>query len=279
MEVVDVQDAFDGLHAGADVIELDAAGGSLEEDVEGFADDVDAGPQDERGDDEGENGVDPAVAGVEDCSATYDDRGGGEGVAGHVEECAAHVHVTGDSPEEGGDDAIHYDAGCGYTHHQPRLNGDGGAEAVDGFDGDPNGNEDQGCGVDEGSEDTGALIAEGLGAVGGAGLEVDGDEAEEEREEVGGVVAGFGEEREGVSAESEDEGDHHVRKGGDKGEAEYGLCPRSAGRGRGVDMHDVSLDERQANERRREQGDRREAGGTYPRSVLSLPRSGRLGAG
>ncbi len=51
------------------------------------------------------------MAGEEDGCATGDDGGGGEGVAEHVEEDAADVDVAGELPEEGGDGAVHEDAG------------------------------------------------------------------------------------------------------------------------------------------------------------------------
>src|SRR3954468_11915308 len=78
VEVVDIEDAGYRLHVGADVIEVDAAGRAFKEDVEGFADDADRGPEDERGDDEREDGVDPVVPGEEDAGASGDDGGGGK---------------------------------------------------------------------------------------------------------------------------------------------------------------------------------------------------------
>ena len=137
-----------------------------------------------RGDDEGEDGVDPGHAGEEDGCATDDDGGGGERVAEHVEEDAADVDVAGEAPEQRGDGAVHEDAGGGDVHHELGLDGDRGGEAVDGVDGDPGGEDDEGDGVDEGGEDSGALVAEGFLVGGGTGLEVDGDEGEEDGEEV-----------------------------------------------------------------------------------------------
>jgi len=241
VEVVDVEDAFDLFHAGADGSQRDAAGDGFEKDIEGFADDAEAGPENEGGDDEREGGIDPVAAGEEDAEAAGDDGGGGEGVAGHVEEGAAEVDVAGDAPEEGGDDAVHEDAGGGHVDHEAGMDGDGAGEAMDGFGGDPEGDEDEGAGVDEGGEDAGALVAEGLGAVGGAGLEVDGGEAEQEGEEVGDVVAGFGEEGQGVGAKAGDEGNDDVGQGGDEGDAEYSGRPFGGGGRDRVDMHRASV--------------------------------------
>ena len=115
-----------------------------------------------------EDGVDPVLTGEEDARAAGDDGGRGERVAGHVEEGGAQVDVARHAPEQGGDDAVHDDAGGSDDHHQARLHGDGSAEAVNGFDGDPEGDDDERGGIDEGSQDAGALVAEGLG-VGSAG--------------------------------------------------------------------------------------------------------------
>ena len=62
MEVVDVEDAGNALHGGADFVEADAGGCAFEKDVESFADDAGRGPEDEGGNDEREDGVDPVAA-------------------------------------------------------------------------------------------------------------------------------------------------------------------------------------------------------------------------
>ena len=55
------------------------------------------------------------------------------------------------------------------VHHQARLDGDGVGETVDGGVGDPAGEVDQGECVEEGREDSGALVAKGFFLGGGAG--------------------------------------------------------------------------------------------------------------
>ena len=203
------------------------------------------GPQDEGGDNEGEDGVDPVAAGEKDACAPGDNGRGGKSVAGHVDEGGAEIHVAGHTPEESGDNAVHQHAGSGYVHHEAGLDGDGDVEAVDGFEADPEGDEDEGSGVDEGGQNAGALVAESAFVIGRAGLEVDRRKAEQEGKEVGGIVACLGEQGQGVGAQAGDECDGHVSGGGDEGEAEYGLRPVSAGAGRGggrgVDMHMSSV--------------------------------------
>ena len=178
----------------------------------------------------------------QDAGASGDDRGCRKGVAGHVEEGAAHVDVAGHSPEKRGDYAIHHHAGGGHNHHQFRLDGDWSAEAVDGFDGDPDGDDDERGGIDEGGQYAGALVAEGLGVGGRAGLKIDCNKTEQERQEIGDVVARFREQGKRVGAQSGDKGDDHVRQRGDEREAQNGLCPGcTGGRRRGVDMHSESV--------------------------------------
>ena len=59
MKVVDVDDAGDGGHGGADFAEAQVARRSLEKDVECFADDAEGAEEDHAGDEDGENGIDP----------------------------------------------------------------------------------------------------------------------------------------------------------------------------------------------------------------------------
>ncbi len=96
---------------------------------------------------------------------------------------------------------------------------------MEGLEGDPGGENDQGGGVDEGGENSGALVAEGLVVVGRTGLEVDGDEGEQDGEQVGDVVAGLGDEREGVGADAEVEGRRDVGEGERHRDLEDGLHP------------------------------------------------------
>jgi hypothetical protein len=119
VQVVDVDDALDGSMPGANGGSETPRGRAFEQDIEGLADDAEAGPEDERGDEQRENRVDPVLAGEQDARAAGDDGGGGERVAGHVEKGRAQVDVAGHAPEQGGDDAVHQHAGGGYDHHEP----------------------------------------------------------------------------------------------------------------------------------------------------------------
>lgn len=210
---MDVEDAVDGLHGFADVTELQVARGAFEEDVEGLADDANRTPENHGGDQNGEDGIDPHETGEENARAPGDDGGGGEGVAEHVEEDAANVNVAGRLPEERGDSSVHQNAGGSDQHHEPGLDGDGRSEAVEGFDGDPGGEDDESDGVDKGGKDASALVTEGLFGCGGAGVEIDGNEGEQDSKEVADVVASFGDKCKGMSAEAEEKRGQDVGRG------------------------------------------------------------------
>ena len=216
MEVVDVEDAGDGGKRAANVAQRDCAGRAFEQDVEGLADDGDGAPDDHAGDEEREHRVDPHDAGKQDACAAGDDGRGGEGVAEHVQEDGADVDVAGELPEQAGNGAVHQDSGGGNDHHDVRVDGDRGVETMDGGDRDPGGEDDQGEGA----------------------LEVDGGEREQDREEVGDVVAGLRDEGQGVGAQAEVKRRDDVAEGG--GERDHQHALHFAGRG-GHPVHEESI--------------------------------------
>ncbi len=167
-----------------------------------------------------------------------DDGGCGERVAGHVEEGTAQVYVAGHAPKQGGDDTVHEHAGHGHVDHQPWLHSHGAGEPVDCFEADPEGDDDEGSGIDESGHHPGPLIAEGFGMVGGEGLEVDGGKAEQQGQEVRDVVAGLGQKRKRVGAQADDKGHQHIGERGHKRKAKHRFGSIRAGqRGRRVNMH------------------------------------------
>ncbi len=109
-------------------------------------------------------------------------------------------------------------------------------EAEDGVDGDPSGEDEEAEGVDEAGEHAGALVAEGALVGGGAALEPEGDEAEGQGGEVGDVVAGFGDQRERMGADAENERSEDVQAGEQQGnlqDARHGSVRLSGGVGVG----------------------------------------------
>ena len=120
--------------------------------------------------------------------------------------------------------------------------GDRGAEPVHGLHADPQRDDDQRACVDERRQHAGALVAEGSGVVGRAGLEVDGDKAEQESQKIRDVVARFRQQRQRVGAQSGNEGDHDVSERGRQRDAQNQSCPGCAlASGRCVEMHEVSV--------------------------------------
>lgn len=213
MEIMDVHNAIDVFDGGADLCELDTARGAFEEDVQSFAHDANRAPKDERGNEEREQGIDPVEVGVENAEATEDDGGGGDGVSQHVDEDGTDIDLAREAPKQGRDEAIHDNACCSDEHHGSGLDGQGRGKAMDGSERDPDREGDEGDGINEGGKDAGPLVPEGLFVGGRAPLEVDGEEGEANGEEIGGVVAGFRDEREGVDVQADEQGGDDVREG------------------------------------------------------------------
>ena len=101
-----------------------------------------------------------------------------------MQEDAADIYVTRKFPEQAGDAAVHDDAGGGNDHHESGLDGHGGDETMQRRESDPRGENGERERVDEGGENAGALVAEGLVVGGGTRLQPHGDKAERERKEV-----------------------------------------------------------------------------------------------
>ena len=127
-----------------------------------------------------------------------------------MNEGAADVDITRGGPEQGGNDAIHEYAGSGDDHHQPGLHLHRFAEPMDGSDGDPDGDHDQGQRVEKGSQDAGALITKGLLIGGRAGLEVNRDKRKQQRQKVGDVVPGLRDKGQRMSTYPGKEGKRHI---------------------------------------------------------------------
>src|ERR1017187_5346697 len=75
VEVVHVDHALDIFHAGANIGERNASRCAFQQDVQTFADDADAGPQDEGCDEQRKHGIDPVVSGDEDSETACNDGG------------------------------------------------------------------------------------------------------------------------------------------------------------------------------------------------------------
>src|SRR5262249_6078577 len=94
VEVVNVEHAVDLPGGVGDVGEFHPARQALQQDVEGLADDIGGGVDDQKRDRDGEDRVDLLPAGGADHERADDDGDGAERVAEHVDEGAAHVEVV-----------------------------------------------------------------------------------------------------------------------------------------------------------------------------------------
>lgn len=164
-----------------------------------------------------------------------EDRNGADEVGDDLEVGAFDVAALGGplAQEPPGDD-VGDEADGGRDHDGPRLNVWRLAEAADGFPQDVARNTDEEDGVGQGAEDPEAVEPEAASASGAAAVgEVDVGEGHGEAEDVGGHVAGVGEEGEGAGGDADD--DLHDEYGTDDtegyGETASVACAGAAGSG------------------------------------------------
>ena len=163
------------------------------------------------------------MPGEEDGGAADNDRGSRERVAQHVNEGAADVDVTRGGPKQGGDYAVHQDAGRGDDHHQPGLHLHRLTQPMDGRNGDPDGDQNQRQRVEKGCQDAGSLVAEGLLVGRRPSLKVDGDERQQQGQKVGYVMAGLRDQSERMGMHSGYEGKDHIAQRGQQRYAQNSL--------------------------------------------------------
>ena len=154
------------------------------------------------------------MAGEQDGGATDNHRSGRKRVAQHVNEGAADIDVARGGPKQGGDHAVHQDAGRGDNHHQPGLHLHRLTQPMDGRNGDPDGDQHQRQRVEKGCQDACALVAEGLLVGRRPSLKIDGDEGKQQGEKIGYVVAGLGDQGERMGTHSGYEGKGYVAQRG-----------------------------------------------------------------
>src|SRR5947208_1547691 len=81
---------------------------SLQKAVQRLPDNTDRTPDDHRGNQEREDWINPSHPAKQNRRAACDDGGSGERIAQHVQEDAANVYIAGESPQQGGDCAVHH---------------------------------------------------------------------------------------------------------------------------------------------------------------------------
>lgn len=181
------------MHLGDHLFEIEAFGGGFQQDVGGLSDDGPSSGKDERADESGHEGIGVDPSGGFDDDASDDDSGGGRGVSGHVDEAGAHVEAGfGAFHEEPGHDRVEEDAGAGGPDHEVALDGLGVFDSGDGLGEDDDADRNEAYGVEESSEDVGAVVTVGFALVGGSLGDVDGPSDEREGDGISDVVSGVG---------------------------------------------------------------------------------------
>src|SRR6185437_15799256 len=70
--------------------------------------------------------------------------------------------------------------------------------------------------IDERSQNTRAAVTKGFFVGGRTAMKIDGDKGQQQRQKIGSIVAGFGDQRQAVGAQSNDECQQNVAKGEDQ---------------------------------------------------------------
>src|SRR5215831_174436 len=220
VQVVHVVDAFDFANGAFHVFDLETARRTFEQNVQRLAHDAEAGPQDQDADSDGERGIDPVLAGGEDGPAAGDDGGSLEGVADLVEESAADVDVASGAIEQERDDAVHDDAGGGHGDHHSRMDLLRAANSAHRLIKNKERYAHQRQRVDQGGEHTGAMVAVGLGGARRPRLQINRGEGKQERKEVGKVMSGFRQQRQGMGSDAGDHQQYDIGQGDEQGNAQ-----------------------------------------------------------
>ena len=164
-----------------------------------FAQDADAGPQDQRTNPQAEEGIDPVRTGFANDDCADDDRDVGKAVAEIVNQDAPKIEVAARANERQGDAAVHRQSCHGGPHHPFFHDLHGRAQALDGFITEPERKQNQYKGVGKGGQRAGAMIAVSLLAVGGALGPAHRQIGDAESGNIGKVVDGIVEQRDAAA--------------------------------------------------------------------------------
>jgi hypothetical protein len=133
VDVVNFEDAVDGEDGAGYVFDAAIGWAALEQDVGGFAQDSDAGPENEQTDGETEERIDPADAGRADDDGADDDGDIGERVTEIVNQDAAEIQVVAAADKSKRDAAVDGESGEGSPDHPALDDFYRRAEALDRF--------------------------------------------------------------------------------------------------------------------------------------------------
>ena len=213
MQVVNTADAVYGVKLFHHFFYVDILRCALQQNVNGLAENAPGVPQNEQADQNTDEWVKP----VPFCEVNKDTRDNraerGHDISHQMEEGAAQVevvfaaffdHQRGDEVDDKSDST--------NSDQKGRVNFGRGQEAFIGFEEDPERDQDQRCGVDQGDENSNAMIAECFASMGGLRGEMQGIPTESQCDDVRKVVRRIGEKGKAVAEETcNDFNDHKCR--------------------------------------------------------------------
>ena len=148
-------------------------------------------------------------------SAPNDDRDRSQQVAEHVHESAADIDIVAAcGAQTPHDAAVKRQAAAGHQHHHHLGYRRGIEQPPPAFVKDPGRKRDQGQSVDERRKYAGAVIAVGLDRVRRPRLQIDAKPGEQQRQAIGEVMAGVGEQGQAVRAKTRHDFHRDKRKRG-----------------------------------------------------------------
>ncbi len=216
VHVMHFHHAGHGEDGAGDFFDVHVLRTAFEKKMAGCAQDADARPQDEQADREAQDRVNPTAAGVMNRDGTGNDGDIGDRVAEVVNQNRAEIQIFVAAHHGKRDAAVDGKRGDGSPDHPAFDDGDGRAQAVNCFPAEPEREQHKQHGVGERGERSGAMVAIGLVAVGGAFGPTHGEPGDAERGHIGKIVHGIVQQRDASAKDAaenfgEDEpqcGDH-----------------------------------------------------------------------
>src|SRR5215813_5139377 len=214
--------AFNGEDGAGNLFDMELAWATLKQNVGGFAQDADTRPEDENADRQAQHWINPVRPGHANKKGADDDGDVRERIAKVVNEDAAEIQVFMTANESERDSTIDGEGGDGRPDHPAFHDGDGRAQTVDGFPGQPECQEDEANGIRERCECAGAMIAVSFVGVGGPLRPAHGQIGDAESRNVGKVVNGIVEQGDAVAEQASYDFGCNQAEGGDHGPAKDG---------------------------------------------------------
>lgn len=228
VDVMDFLHALDGKDGASNVFDAQFTGAAFEKNVRGFAEDADAGPEDEQADGQAESRIDPMGSGGADDDGADDDGDVRKSVAEIVNEDAAQIEIAAAADESESDAAVDGKSRDGGPDHPAFDDIDRRAEALDSFVAEPERKENENDGVGEGGESTGAVIAISFFVVGGTFGPAHGEIGDAKRGNIGKIVDRVVQKSDAAAEDAaenfgEDEGESGGHGPAENGRAEGGV--------------------------------------------------------